>query len=427
MINSRLKKLTPQFKNILKISSKIAKKSGYNIYLVGGVVRDLLLNRPVFDLDIVVEGDAILFVKRLAGCLGQSFRKHHSFGTATLYHDNHKIDFATARQEKYQHHGALPKVQPSCLEKDLARRDFSINAMAISLNKESYGQLIDFYGGRRDLKNGLIRILYPESFLDDSLRILRALRFEQRFSFRIEAKTFLLMEKAIKSGALKFVHSHRLRNELILFLNEPKPYKYIKRLYSLENLNFIDESIKLNKKDFRFFIRAESALKFYKKKFKENNEIKSWLVYLAGILLHLSDEKYLEVVNRFGFRKDQRDTISSIKKNLGKIRKLDYKKKNSEIYKILKNYSPEALVFFYAYFPKKNLRKNIRLFLEVLSQQKLKVKGKDLKKIGIQSSSFMGEILKELFYRKLDKGLEAKGEELREAKEVIQNKQSLKR
>jgi tRNA nucleotidyltransferase (CCA-adding enzyme) len=422
--NSRLKKLTPQFKNILRISSKIAQKSGYNIYLVGGVVRDLLLNRPVFDLDIAVEGDAILLVKRLAECLNKSFRKHHSFGTAILYYDNHKIDFATARQEKYSHHGALPKVKVSFLEKDLARRDFSINAMAISLNKKNYGQLIDFYGGRRDLKNGLIRILYPESFLDDPLRILRAVRFQQRFSFRIEPKTFLLMKNAIKAGTLKLVHPHRLRNELILFLSEPKPYKYIKRFYSLENFNCIDESVTLNKKDFRFLIRAQSAIKFYKKEFKESNEIKSWVVYLAGILLNLSDKKYLEVINRFGFRKNQRDQIILIKKNLGKIKKLDYKRKASDIYKILKSYSLEALVFFYAYFPKKNLRKNIQLFLEVLSQQKLKVKGRDLKKIGIQSSSFMGEVLKELFYRKLDKGLKTKGQELKEAKEIIKTNKS---
>jgi tRNA nucleotidyltransferase (CCA-adding enzyme) len=422
--NSRLKKLTPQFKNILRLSSKIAQKSGYNIYLVGGVVRDLLLNRPVFDLDIAVEGDAILLVKRLAECLNKSFRKHHSFGTATLYYDNHKIDFATARQEKYLHHGALPKVKVSFLEKDLARRDFSINAMAISLNKKNYGQLIDFYGGRQDLKNRLIRILYPESFLDDPLRILRAVRFQQRFFFRIESKTFLLMKNAIKAGTLKLVHPHRLRNELILFLSEPKPYKYIKRLYSLENFNFIDESVILNKKDFRFLIRAQSAIKFYKKKFKESNEIKSWVVYLAGILLNLSDEKYLEVINRFGFRKNQRGQIVLIKKNLSKIKKLDYRRKASDIYKILKGYSPEALVFFYAYFPKKNLRKNIRLFLEVLSQQKLKVKGRDLKKIGIQSSSFMGEVLKELFYRKLDKGLKTKRQELKEAKEIIKANKS---
>ncbi|MCF7874549.1 MAG: hypothetical protein K9L87_03945 [Candidatus Omnitrophica bacterium] len=424
MTNSRLKKLTPQFKNILRVSSKIAQKSGYNIYLVGGVVRDLLLNRPVFDLDIAVEGDAILLVKRLAEYLNKSFRKHHSFGTATLYYGNHKIDFATARQEKYPHYGALPKVRVSFLEKDLARRDFSINAMAISLNKKNYGQLIDFYGGRRDLKNGLIRILYPESFLDDPLRILRAVRFEQRFSFRVEPKTFLLMKNAIEAGALQLVHPHRLRNELILFLSEARPYRYIKRLYSLENFNFIDESVILNKNDFRFFIRAQSAIKFYKKEFKESNEIKSWVVYLAGILLNLSDEKYLEVINRFGFRKNQRDQAISIKEDLGKIKKLDHKRKASDIYKRLKSYSPEALVFFYAYFPKKNLRKNIRLFLEVLSQQKIKVKGRDLKKIGIQSSSFMGEVLKELFYRKLDKGLKTKGQELKEAKEIIKTNKS---
>jgi tRNA nucleotidyltransferase (CCA-adding enzyme) len=266
--------------------------------------------------------------------------------------------------------------------------------------------------------------LYPESFLDDPLRILRAVRFEQRFSFKIESKTFLLMKNAIQAGTLKLVHPHRLRNELILFLSESKPYKYIKRFYLLENFNCIDESVILNKKNFRFLIRAQSAIKFYKKEFKKSNEIKSWVIYLAGILLNLSDEKYLEIINRFGFKKNQRDQIILIKKNLGKIKKLDHKRKSSDIYKILKSYSPEALVFFYAYFPKKNLRKNIRLFLGVLSQQKLKVKGRDLKKIGIRSSSFMGEVLKELFDRKLDKSLKTKEQELKEAKEIIKKNKS---
>ncbi|MCF7886969.1 MAG: hypothetical protein K9L71_00960, partial [Candidatus Omnitrophica bacterium] len=157
MIN-KLKRLNPQFKNVLKTSSKSAKRFGYNIYLVGGVVRDLLLNRPVFDLDIVVEGDAILLVKQIAKQLNEDFRRHHSFGTATLYHHGHKIDFATARKETYPHSGSLPKVKKSFLKEDLARRDFSINAMAISLNKKNYGELIDFYQGRQDLKNRSIRI-----------------------------------------------------------------------------------------------------------------------------------------------------------------------------------------------------------------------------------------------------------------------------
>jgi tRNA nucleotidyltransferase (CCA-adding enzyme) len=418
MIN-KLKRLNPQFKNVLKTSSKSAKRLGYNIYLVGGVVRDLLLRRPVFDLDIVVEGDAILLVRQIAKQLNEGFRRHHSFGTATLYHQGHKIDFATARKETYPHSGSLPKVKKSFLKEDLARRDFSINAMAMSLNKKNYGELIDFYQGRQDLKNRSIRILYPESFLDDSLRILRAVRFQQRFSFKIETKTYAFMKQAIGAGALKWINPHRLRDELILFLDEPNPYKYIKKFYLLERFNFINKRIKLKERDFKFFIRAQIAVKFYKQVFKPKEKIKSWLIFLAGILLNLSYREVVEVVDRFGFKKDERLTIRSIKKDLNKIKKLDKKLKPSIIYKILTGYSQEALVFFYAYFPKKKIRENIALFFKNLSSQKLKLRGKDLQQMGVESSSFMGKILKEIFYLKLDKNLNTKRQELNEARNII--------
>ncbi|MCF7869533.1 MAG: hypothetical protein K9L69_00105 [Candidatus Omnitrophica bacterium] len=418
MVN-KLKRLNPQFKNFLKTSSKSAKRFGYNIYLVGGAVRDLLLNRPVFDLDIAVEGDAILLVRQIAKQLNEKFRRHHSFGTATLYHHGHKIDFATARKEIYPYSGSLPKVKKSFLKEDLARRDFSINAMAISLNKKNYGQLIDFYQGRQDLKNRLIRILYPESFLDDSLRILRAVRFQQRFTFKIETKTYAFMKQAIGAGALKWINPHRLRDELILFLDEPNPYRYIKKFYLLERFNFINKRIKLDKEDFKFFIRAQTAIRFYNKLVKNEKKVKYWLIFLTGILLNLSNHEAVEVVAKFGFKKDERSTIISIKKGLDKIKKLDKKLKASAIYKILSGYNQEAIIFFYAYFSRKKIRSNIIFFLKKVSGQKLKIKGKDLQKIGVESSSFMGEMLKEIFYLKLDKNLNTKRQELNEARNII--------
>ncbi len=420
-MKNRLKSLSPQFKKILKISSQIAHDSGHKIYLVGGVVRDLLLGRQVFDLDIAVEGDAIFFVERLAKHLGENFKRHHSFGTATLYHHGHKIDFATSREEKYSQAGALPKVKAAELKKDLWRRDFTINAMAISLNRQDYGGLIDFYGGRADLEKGLIRVLHPESFLDDSLRVLRAVRFEQRFSFKIENKTDSLMSQAIGAGALGWVNPHRLRDELILLLSEPSPYRYIKRFYSLERFNFIDKSLSLNKKDFRFFIRVQSMVNFYNQKLKRR-EIKVWVIYLAGILINLPSKDISQITAKFGFKKGERIIISSIKEGLKEVGKLNKKMKPSQIHKIMDKYSYEAVLFFYAYFPQALLRKNLRLFLNELSFLKLETAGRDLKKLGVESSSLMGQILRELLYLKLDQGLRTKREELRAVKKILKIK-----
>ncbi len=417
-MQNKLKKLSPSFKKILKVASQLAEDSGDKIYLVGGVVRDLLLNRLVLDLDIVVEKDAISFVERLADSLDSNFRRHHSFGTATLYHDNHKVDFATAREEKYSRPGALPKVKAACLDKDLLRRDFTINSMAISLNKKNYGQLLDFYGGLSDLKKGLIRVLHPESFLDDSLRILRAIRFEQRFSFKIEKKTDILLKQAVGAGALGWVNPHRLRKEVILFFAEPNPYRYIKRFYLLERFNFIDRYLVLDKKDFKFFIRAQHTINYYNQKIKQRN-IEAWIIYLSGVLFKLSNGKVRKIVNLFGFKKGERIIITSIKENSKSVKRLDKKIKPSQIYKELEKYSYETILFFYAYFQQSNIRKNIRFFLKELSVVKLKLAGKDLKRMGVESSSFMGRILKELFYLKLDKGLKTKKQEAKEARRII--------
>ena len=163
MVN-RLKSLSSEFVTVLKESSSLADSLGFKVYLVGGVVRDLILERKVFDLDIVVEGNAIVFADKLSELLGEKLHRHHSFGTATVDFREHKIDFATARTETYSHQGVLPKVSPASIVEDLFRRDFTINAMAISLNKEDYGKLIDLYDGLGDIKKKLIRVLHNKSF-----------------------------------------------------------------------------------------------------------------------------------------------------------------------------------------------------------------------------------------------------------------------
>ena len=247
-MKNKLKKLSPEFKQLLKASSLLADSLGFNIYLVGGVVRDFLLAREVLDLDIVVEGDAIILAKDLAKHLKTNFKKHHAFGTSTVYFAGHKIDFATARTEIYHHDGALPRVTPASLGEDLSRRDFTINAMAISLNKSDYGRLIDLFDGAEDLEKGLIRILHDKSFLDDPTRIFRAIRFEQRFSFKIEVNTFKLMKKYLQFGALKSIASYRIQKEIKLILKEPSPKRYIKRIEGLTGLSFDGGQVELNKR-----------------------------------------------------------------------------------------------------------------------------------------------------------------------------------
>jgi tRNA nucleotidyltransferase (CCA-adding enzyme) len=409
MVN-RLKKLPPQFRKILKTASFLADSLGCEIYLV--------------------EGDAIIFAKKLADRLKAKFSRHHNFGTATLYfgEQEQRVDFATARTEEYAYPGALPKVKPASLVKDILRRDFSINAMAISLNKASYGTLIDLCKGADDLKKGLIRILHPKSFQDDPTRILRAIRFEQRFSFKIEPRTFKLMKQALKNHALELVGPHRLRDEIILTLKESKPYQCIRRIERLAGFAFLDQKIKLNAESFRIFLRIEKASNYYKKKFKKHRKLDVWLLYLAAILIKLSPLRIKRFFQRFGFRKGEKAIINSVREGLKQIKKLSRDAKPSDIYRALKAYSFESILFFYAYYQNKRLRKNIEHFLAELASINLKIKGKDLKRMGLKPYNLYSKVLRCTLYSKLDKGLKGKRKEAKEVERIFkQQKRILKK
>jgi tRNA nucleotidyltransferase (CCA-adding enzyme) len=439
-MKNRLKKLPPQFRKVLKNSSALADSLGFKIYLVGGAVRDLLLNKKTFDLDIAVEGDAIILVKKLAALLKAQFRRHHSFGTATLYFDGYKIDastnlsidperiyrvdFATTRTEKYPHQGALPRVSPASLAQDLFRRDFTINAMAISLNRADYGVLIDLYKGLEDLKKGWVRVLHPESFLDDPTRILRGIRFKQRFSFRFEPRTLKLIKEALSLQVLGFVSPHRLREEIILILKEPRPSAYIRQIKKLTGFSFLDKKLRLDPDSFHLFSRIEKASLCYTKKFKKLRRIQIWLLYLAAILLRLSASRVEKLLAVFGFRKGEQVIIRSINRGKVKVKRLDRPAKASEIYRLLQPYSFESILFFYAYYRRRNLRKNIEYFLGELSGIRLKISGRDLKKEGLKTETLYGRVLAKTLYSRMDKGLTGKREQLAEAKRIFkrQNK-----
>jgi tRNA nucleotidyltransferase (CCA-adding enzyme) len=184
-------------------------------YLVGGAVRDLLLGRERADLDVVVEGDAAA----LAGRLGGDTVSHERFGTAKMTLDGVELDLASARAESYPRPGALPEVRLAGLEQDLARRDFTINAMAVPLHREP--ELIDPRGGQEDLERGIIRVLHPSSFVDDPTRALRAARYAARFGFGVEPDT----ERLAREADLTTVSEDRAEAELVRLSAEPEARK----------------------------------------------------------------------------------------------------------------------------------------------------------------------------------------------------------
>ena len=206
----------------LDLVARIAEDSGFKSYLVGGPVRDRMLGVSTSDLDITVVGDAVAVAEKLAADIDGRLTVHQRFATATVSTASITIDLVTARRETYSAPGALPDVEPGHIEDDLARRDFTINAMAMPL-QGSAGEVVDPYGGRSDLAAGLIRILHPESFRDDPTRILRAVRYAARFGFAIEPETASLMSQALAARAFATLTGDRVRHELERTFQEPDP------------------------------------------------------------------------------------------------------------------------------------------------------------------------------------------------------------
>lgn len=255
---------SPELWALVRAAGLTAAELQMPIYFVGGLVRDLLLDKQPSDIDFVVEGDAIELATELSNRFGGEVHSHDRFGTAkwspasdaysamaeatrdfmetagqestanamnTRISAPSQVDFVTARKEFYKRPTALPDVEPGSIKLDLHRRDFTINTLAIRLDGDYLGQLLDFYGGRRDLRRGIIRVLHSLSFIDDPTRILRAIRLEQRLSFTIEANTVELIDAALP--LLERVSGERIRNEIELSLNEANPIRVMQRLDEL--------------------------------------------------------------------------------------------------------------------------------------------------------------------------------------------------
>ncbi len=218
---------------LLRDVGGVAARLRMPLFLVGGSVRDLLLNQRPRDLDLVVEGDATALAVEAARELQGQVLSVSQFGTATLLLGRDRLDLATARKEVYLRPGALPTVSPSTISDDLRRRDFTINAMAIALSAESFGALVDVFGGQADLQQRLVRVLHARSFVDDATRILRAIRYEQRLSLRIENETSLLLGEALEAGMMDTISGDRLRHELHLMFQELDPARALLRAASM--------------------------------------------------------------------------------------------------------------------------------------------------------------------------------------------------
>jgi tRNA nucleotidyltransferase (CCA-adding enzyme) len=389
--------LPRQLQELVQDISGQAAKLGQRVYLVGGVVRDLLLRDPSlrsgprFDIDLVVEGDAVKLAQQVAEASQTKLLAHHRFGTAKLRHENFTLDLATARKETYARPGALPAVTPGTLKDDLIRRDFSINAMAISLSANDYGELIDPHQGKNDLEHRLIRILHPGSFSDDATRILRGTRYEQRLGFEFETQTARLLKRNITM--LDTISGDRIRHELELIFKEKQPELVIKRLAELGVLARISPSFKGD---------GWLAEKFDKaRRLKKPTQLPS--LYFCLLIYSFSErgiEQFLARLNISAkLSRAMRDTLH-LKSKLPLLNKPSLKP--SKIYYLLREYEPLAIQANAIVSESPTAQRHLQLFLTRLRYVRTALDGEELKKLGISAGPEMGKVLQTLHKAKLN-------------------------
>jgi len=405
--------------SVLKKASFTAKKLKVKVYLVGGLVRDLLLGMPNLDVDIVVEGDGIALAEKLAHESGARVESYQKFKTAVIIFENYRhIDIASSRIEHYKEPAALPDIEPGSITQDLARRDFSINTLAISLNEDDFGRIIDFFGGRKDLGEKKIRVLHKLSFVEDPTRILRAVRFEQRLGFKMDMQTEKLAILSIKMNILKGLNGIRIRDELVSILNGKKPERAVRRLFLLEAL----DSIGINPESIgRLTTHIENAVKKYEKiaEFKEMN-ILMWRVLVSLMLLYSKNADTGNFCSRMKIKKKDCAIITEIINDYAYLKKTLGKKisKNSLLYSIISGKSGEMLLIVSA--AGKTQCANISKFVSGLSVIKPEITGKDLKYLNIEPSKKYKFILDEILKLKLDKKIKTRQDELETAVKIIE-------
>jgi tRNA nucleotidyltransferase (CCA-adding enzyme) len=383
------------------------------VYLVGGTVRDILLGEDSFDVDIAVEGDAIAFARALGRSLGGRVTPHEKFGTAVVkYSDDQRVDVVTTRTEFYDAPGALPTVERAGLREDLYRRDFTINAMAASLKPDDFGRLVDPYGGRDDLENGVLRVLHNLSFIDDPTRIFRAIRYEARYGLRLEDHSIRLARSTIEMGLVGDLSSARLRDELVDLLEDPGAAGGILRLGELG----VDRAIHPR-------LRADvEAAALYERALALRDELEvdvpAWHLGIATLARELtSDEAYVWLARLRIRRREVERIVGAIRVAPLILERLRSERlEPAQIVALADAYAPDAPLLALA----RDERAELREYFTRLREVRLEIGGEDLARLGLEESPRVGEILSEVLRLKLNGKLDGRDSELEAARALIE-------
>jgi len=393
-------KFPPEIHNLLRFSGEVAEELGFNAYLVGGSVRDLLRGEENLDLDIVIEGDGIAFARAFGEKLHAKVRTHQKFGTAQIFADRTKLDVATARTEYYESPASLPKVETSSIKKDLYRRDFTINTLAVKLNLRDFGLLIDFFGGQRDLREKSIRVLHNLSFVEDPTRAFRAVRFAERFGFKISKHTENLIKSTIEMNLFSMLSGPRLYEELRLSFHETEPAKTLKKLSDYGLLKVIHPNLAFTEELEATLRSMQETLSWFNLLFLEEKPDKG-IFYLMSLLSGLKDADMKAAAERLSPPPRIRDIIlRGIPQARSILRRFPVNDP-VEVHKIFSNLELEIVLFLMALSKDRKIQKVISHYLTELRNIKTILTGDDLKGMGIQPGPVYSKILRKLLEEKL--------------------------
>ncbi len=396
-------RLAPWVNDLLRRLGQRARELGMKAYIVGGFVRDLLLDRPNYDLDVVIEGNGIAFMKswEADGCKASI---HQRFRTGTLiFPGNHRVDVATARREFYEFPVAQPTVATDSLKHDLYRRDFTVNAMAISLDEESWGVLIDYFGGRRDLRRKKLKVLHNLSFVEDPTRVFRGIRLEQRLHFVMEENTLRLLQSCVHGGLLKLLSGLRVKSELEVILREARPYRAARRLRELDIWENLFPGLETGNTALNLMRRLAVFVRRLSRDLPPGDQ--TWIAFLSALVADSSEDFQWSFMDRLHLTPGERRLMElclfqqgSAENDLGGRGD----RAPSELYTYLVNVPPTAALFWAAATDRVRVRRRILLYLTRWHRVEPLLKGEDLLALGHRPGPRIGRMLKELRNARLD-------------------------
>lgn len=403
----KLNRALPAGREALNALVRGAEEESLALYLVGGSVRDLLLQRPTLDVDLTLEGDAPSLARQTTTDLPEDVRcvVHSAFRTATLKSANFRLDVASARVETYDRPGALPSVRPASLRDDLFRRDFTVNAMALALTGDQRGAIIDPFGGKADLEAGLLRVLHEASFKDDATRILRGTRYESRLALRFEPETLRWLRRDV--GYLDTISGPRIREEVARTFREPQPESILIRLHDVGALPTIHAALRFGSRQAKAFARLRRL-----------RPQPSPTAYIALLAWGLSRPEAAALVTRLALNRRETDAVRAVPELRVLERQLSRDVKPSRTVDLLSPFPSTALWALAASASEPTCNQAVR-YLRHWRYVKPSLDGHALLALGAQPGPRLGEVLQRLRAAKLDGEVRSRQDEEKMARRLL--------